>query len=283
MAGSFRDLSEAERAHPAVQARIWGSMAEMDEAVFGMTHVLEGFTPTERAKIRETIQSDPDIGMRIAEALDTEASTADVSLQRRTHLRTIAAQLTWRLKNQPIETAIDEYVGKVKKVSARNGYSEELQRKLASQAATGLFIAQAQGQPGAAPAQPGAPVAPGPGAGAAAPQQAYPPGYGPPPGYPPGYGPPPGYPPGYGPPPGYVYAPGGQPYYMVQPPVAAEPRGGAAITVGAILLGLGVIVGAIGFATLDGAGVIAITVGALLLLGGLITLIVGLVLRASST
>jgi predicted phage tail protein len=70
---------------------------------------------------------------------------------------------------------------------------------------------------------------------------------------------------------------------MVQPPVAAEPRGGAAITVGAILLGLGVIVGAIGFATLDGAGVIAITVGALLLLGGLITLIVGLVLRASST
>ena len=54
---------------------------------------------------------------------------------------------------------------------------------------------------------------------------------------------------------------------------------------GAILLGLGLIVGAIGFATasMTGAGVVAITVGALLLLGGLITLIVGLVLRASST
>jgi hypothetical protein len=285
MAGSFRDLSEAERAHPAMQARIWGSMQEMDEAVFGMTHVLEGFTPSERAKIRETIQSDPDIGMRIAEALDTDAATADVSLQRRTHLRAIASQLTWRLKNQPIETAIDEYVGKVKKVSSRNGYSEELQRKLAAQAATSVFIAQAQ--PGAQPAQPGAPAPIGPGgpgplpAGAAeAPQPAYPQGYGPPP----GYGQPSGFPPGYGPPPGYVYAPGTQaPYYAVQPPAAREPRGGAAITVGAILLGLGVIVGAIGFATLDGAGVIAITVGALLLLGGLITLIVGLVLRANST
>ncbi len=282
MAGSFRDLTEEQRAHPAVQARIWGSMQEMDEAVFGMTHVLEGFTPSERAKIRETIQSDPDIGMRIAEALDTDASTADVSLQRRTHLRAIASQLTWRLKNQPIETAIDEYIGKVKKVSARNGYSEELQRKLAAQAATSLFIAQAQGQPApdAAPGGPGAPVqaAPGggPGAAASAPQPVYPPGYAPPP---PGHGPQPG----YGPPPGYVYAPDGQPYYVVQPPTAVQPRGGAAITVGAILLGLGIIVGAVGFATLNGAGVVAITVGALLLLGGLITLIVGLVLRATST
>ncbi|MEP7120093.1 MAG: hypothetical protein ABJE95_04245 [Byssovorax sp.] len=285
MAGSFRDLSEAERAHPAMQARIWGSMQEMDEAVFGMTHVLEGFTPSERAKIRETIQADPDIGMRIAEALDTDAATADVSLQRRTHLRAIASQLTWRLKNQPIETAIDEYVGKVKKVSARNGYSEEAQRKLAAQAATSVFIAQAQ--PGATPAQPGtpAPIGPGgappaPGAAADPAQPAYPQGYGPPP---PGYGQAPGYPPGYVPPPGYTYAPGGQPYYTVQPPAQREPRGGAAITVGAILLGLGIIVGAVGFATLDGAGVIAITVGALLLLGGLITLIVGLVLRATST
>jgi hypothetical protein len=287
MAGSFRDLNEAERAHPAMQARIWGSMQEMDEAVFGMTHVLEGFSPSERARIRETIQSDPDIGMRIAEALDTDAATADVSLQRRTHLRAIASQLTWRLKNQPIETAIDEYVGKVKKVSSRNGYSEELQRKLAAQAATSLFIAQTQ--PGAPPAQPGAPAPIGPGGApppaANAAQPAYPQGYAPPPpGYP-GYGQSPGYPPGYGPPPpGYTYAPGGQPpYYSVEPPAPREARGGAAITVGAILLGLGVLVGAIGFATLSGAGVIAITVGALLLLGGLITLIVGLVLRSTST
>jgi hypothetical protein len=274
MAGSFRDLNEAERAHPAMQARIWGSMQEMDEAVFGMTHVLEGFSPSERAKIRETIQSDPEIGMRIAEALDTDAATADVSLQRRTHLRAIASQLTWRLKNQPIETAIDEYVGKVKKVSARNGYSEEMQRKLAAQVATTMFIAQPQ--PDAPPAQPGTPAPASPGGPAtAAPQLAYPPGYGPPPGYPPGYGPPP---------PGYVYQPGAQPYYVVQPPAVQEPRGGAAITVGAILLGLGVVVGIIGFATSNSAGgVVAITVGALLLLGGLITLIVGLVLRATST
>jgi hypothetical protein len=278
MAGSFRDLNEAERAHPAVQSRILGSMQEMDEAVFGMTHVLESFSPSERARIRETIEADPDIAMRVAEALDTDAGTAGVSLQRRTHLRAIASQLAWRLKNQPIETAIDEYVGKVKKVSARNGYSEELQRKLAAQAATSMFIAQAQPDP----AQPAAPALGAPPAGSAAPQQAYPPGYG----APPGYGPPPGYtgyPPGYGPPPGYAYGPGGQPYYVVQPTAPPEPRGGAAITVGAILLGLGIIVGVIGFATIDGAGVIAVTVGALLLLGGLVTLIVGLVLRATST
>jgi hypothetical protein len=277
MAGSFRDLSEADRAHPAMQARVQGSMHEMDEAVFGMTHVLEGFTPSERARIRESIQADPDIGMRIAEALDTDAATADVSLQRRTHLRAIASQLTWRLKNQPIETAIDEYVGKVKKLSARNGYSEELQRKLAAQAVTSLFIAQAP--PGAAPAQPGAPAPIGPGGAPAAgpgPLQAAPAGDGP-----------------YvnGPPPAFVYAPGDQPNYALQPPVAQAPKGGTAITVGAVLLGLGVVVGIIGVVVLSGGGGIGggiaaafvFTQGALLLLAGLITLIVGLVLRSRST
>ena len=283
MAGSFRDLSDAERAHPAMQARMQGSMVEMDEAVFGMTHVLESFTPSERARIREAIQSEPDIGMRIAESLDTGASSVDVSLQRRTHLRAIASQLTWRLKNQPIETVMDEYIGKVKKVSARNGYSEELQRKLAAQAVTAAFIAQAQ--PGAAQAQPGAPIQGAPGGGATAPA----PGASEQPAYPPGYGPPPGYPPGYGPPPNYVYLPEGAAYYAYpngqpQPPTA--PKGGTAITVGAILMGVGITVGVIGAAVMGGGsigGIFAITAGAVLLVGGLITLIVGLVLRAKST
>ncbi len=283
MAGSFRDLSDAERAHPAVQARMHSSMAEMDEAVFGMTHVLESFTPSERARIREAIQSEPDIGMRIAESLDTGASNADISLQRRTHLRAIAAQLTWRLKNQPIETAMDEYIGKVKKVSARNGYSEELQRKLAAQAVTAAFIAQAP--PGAAPAQPGAPMQGAPGGGAAAPA----PGASAQPAYPPGYGPPPAYPPGYGPPPAYVYLPDAPAYYAypnAPPQPSTAPRGGAAITVGAILMGVGVTVGVIGVAVMGGGGiegVFALTAGAVLLVAGLITLIVGLVLRAKST
>jgi hypothetical protein len=279
MAGSFRDLSDAERAHPAVQARMAGSMPEMDEAVFGMTHVLESFTPSERARIREAIQSDPDIGMRIAESLDTGAGAADISLQRRTHLRTIASQLTWRLRNQPIDTTIDEYVGKVKKVSARNGYSEELQRKLAAQVVTTAFIGQAQ--PGAAPGQPGAPIQGAPGGGAPPP-----PGAGAQPAYPPGYGPPPGYSSSETPPPTYVYLPGSATYYAypgVQPPPAAAPKGGAAITVGAILMGVGITVGVIGIASGTIEGAFAVTAGAVLLLGGLITLIVGLVLRAKST
>ncbi len=74
---------------------------------------------------------------------------------------TCASQLTWRLENQPIETAIDEYVGKVKKVSARNGYSEEVQRKLAAQVATTLFIAQTPSGATPAPVGLGGPPAAG--------------------------------------------------------------------------------------------------------------------------
>src|SRR5262245_36904126 len=40
LVGSFRDLPEEARAHPEMQARMWGSMQEMDEAIFGMTHTL---------------------------------------------------------------------------------------------------------------------------------------------------------------------------------------------------------------------------------------------------
>src|SRR5262245_28114221 len=37
LVGSFRDLPEEARAHPEMQARMWRSMQEMDEAIFGMT------------------------------------------------------------------------------------------------------------------------------------------------------------------------------------------------------------------------------------------------------
>ena len=65
-----------------------------------------------------------------------------------------------------------------------------------------------------------------------------------------------------------------------------EPRGGTAITVGAILLGIGAVTAGLGGLAIAGGGGIGgafvITLGAALGLAGLITLIVGLALRATS-
>ena len=72
-----------------------------------------------------------------------------------------------------------------------------------------------------------------------------------------------------------IYGPG-----FGEPP--RPPRGETAITVGAVLLGIGAITGIVGGVVLAGGsigGAFAITVGAVLGLAGLITLIVGLALR----
>jgi len=140
IAGSFRDLSEEQRAHPGMQQRMRDAMSEMDEAVFGMTHVLARYSPDERVRIREVLNEDPELGMRIAESLDGDAVSAGVSAARRLHLRTLSSQLTFRLKHQPVTTLIDEYVGKVQKVAARHGYTEELQRRIAAKVVSGSLL-----------------------------------------------------------------------------------------------------------------------------------------------
>jgi hypothetical protein len=140
IAGSFRDLPEEARAHPGMQQRIRDAMPEMDEAVFGMTHVLASFTANERVRIREVLNEDPEFGMRIAESLDGDAVSAGVSAARRLHLRTLSSQISFRLKHQPVTTLIDEYVGKVQKVSARHGYTEEMQRRIAARVVSGSLL-----------------------------------------------------------------------------------------------------------------------------------------------
>lgn len=62
-----------------------------------------------------------------------------------------------------------------------------------------------------------------------------------------------------------------------------DPPGSTAATVGAVLLGLGLVVLLIGAVAGDGIGPFGITIGALLALGGLITLLVAAGMRASST
>src|SRR6185503_1844195 len=167
LVGSFRDLPEEARQHPGMQARMWGSMQEMDEAIFGMTHALTRFTPDERIRIREVLNDKPDLGMQIAEALDKDAVAAGVSAARRLHLRTLSAQIGFRLKRQPVTTLIDEYTAKVQKVSARHGYTEEMQRRIASQVLSHGYLGMQAGPPpagsGAVPPPPPPPAGAEPG------------------------------------------------------------------------------------------------------------------------
>lgn len=119
LAGSVGDLPVDARTHPGMVDRLTRGLDEMDEATLGLTAHLEQLDPARRKAIQGRLRADPKLGMSIVEAFDTEASAIGVSLQRRTHLRSIATQVTWRLNAQPLSTFVDESSAKVRSIAER--------------------------------------------------------------------------------------------------------------------------------------------------------------------
>jgi hypothetical protein len=119
LAGSVGDLPAEARTHPGIVDRLTRGLDEMDEATLGVTAHLEQLDPARRKAIQGRLRADPGLGMSIVEAFDTEASAIGVSLQRRTHLRSIATQVTWRLNAQPLSTFVDESSAKVRNIAER--------------------------------------------------------------------------------------------------------------------------------------------------------------------
>lgn len=132
LVGSFGDLPEAGRMHPGVQARMWSSLQEMDDAVLGMNRMMTSFTPTERSDISRLMRDDPTAAPRILDALDQEAVKAGVNDKRRDHLREVGKHACFRMR-QSTNLFIDEYDQKVQKVSVRDSSVESFQRRLMAQ------------------------------------------------------------------------------------------------------------------------------------------------------
>lgn len=267
MAGSFHDLPEEARRHPGMQARLAGSMPEMDEAVFGMTHVLSSFTPAERIRIQEVLHEQPELGARLTASLDADAVSAGISAARRLSLHALGAHVTQRLKQEPLSALIDEPVAEVQRVSARHGYTEEMQRQIVARVVHASLLGMQAGPPaGALAPPPPAPVATG-SAAPPLPAGAQPaPGFSPPP-YP------------------YPYPPPWAPRAPQEPRKKPDP-GMTALTVGGITMGVGITSGGIGLGLLSsftttGVGAVLLGIGFGLLLVGLVTLLIGIAIRAA--
>jgi len=72
--GSFHDLPEQGRVHPAVQARMVAAMPEMDRAVSGMHDIVFSLDAVERAELTAALRREPRLVTRAAEAIDGEAA-----------------------------------------------------------------------------------------------------------------------------------------------------------------------------------------------------------------
>jgi hypothetical protein len=128
---AFRDLSEDARVHPTVQAGVHQSMPEMDEAIFGVRDRLAALTATQRADIARELRNDPELGMRVLQQLDLEASSVGAEGARRLHMRTFGMRVCERL-HESSEQLLGEYSEKLERVVARHGSDAETERKLAT-------------------------------------------------------------------------------------------------------------------------------------------------------
>lgn len=292
LASSFGDLPEAGRAHPGMQSRMWSSLQEMDEATLGMNRMLGSLTPTERADIGRLLREDATSSARILGALDDEAVKAGVTDKRRTHLQDVGRHACFRLR-QSTGLFIDEHAEKVKKVAARDGSFESVQRRVMAQMGEQAFwdyqarqtaLARAwQSVPGitqggAQPAVPASSYGQGPAATATVVSPYAPPG---------GPFPPPGGP--FPPPSGY---PVQAPHTILDPDrdeqgrsLAKLRKGNIILGVGGGLLGLGAIAAGASIALVSSTetqvgGYFMITAAALLGLGGIACLIAGAVIRS---
>lgn len=132
LTGMYKDLPEADRLHPGMQQRLERSAPELDQALFGMTGLLSSTTPVERAAIQAELKRRPDLGLRIAESINGPARKLGVSMKRRAQLRSMSTHLSWRMRVQSPSLVVDDVLGKVQRVAARNGQHEELKRHLAT-------------------------------------------------------------------------------------------------------------------------------------------------------
>jgi hypothetical protein len=148
MIGTVGELAPEQQAHEGVQLRLRGSMGEFDDAMFGMTELLENVSPTDRAAVSKALRADPELGMRMMGTFDQEAAAMGVSFKQRTKLRALSAQAVARLKQSP-DVAIAEYTGKVRRIAARQGAHAELQRRAAASLGSALMWQQADGVQGA--------------------------------------------------------------------------------------------------------------------------------------
>jgi hypothetical protein len=136
--GMIADLPIEGQMRPEVQRRIQDAIPLMDEATERTTSFLASRTAADLAYVQAGLR-DYDAGAKIFAAVDREAAANGLSDWRRAQTREIFAQAEWRLRNQPPQLIVGEYIDKVEKLGAADIPGETHLRTLAAQAGEKAF------------------------------------------------------------------------------------------------------------------------------------------------
>ena len=128
----FSDLPPEGQMHPGMQERIRRATPDIDEAVFGMTERVRSRTPDEWKATQAVLRGPTNPGMLVADKIDRHAAACALPMRRRLQTRAMFAHVDGRLRKQPPGLLVDEIVTKVDKLRERGGSPEEFQQKMSS-------------------------------------------------------------------------------------------------------------------------------------------------------
>ncbi|MBK7397344.1 MAG: hypothetical protein IPJ34_13870 [Myxococcales bacterium] len=116
--GVLQEVPVEVQTHPAIQRRLWDSMADMDFAVGESRRRLAALTPADHRNIRELLSKPGvEVGDEIFASLDRDAAAAGMSTARRLHLRSLGREVTGRLRQSP-QMFADEMLTKLDRAIA---------------------------------------------------------------------------------------------------------------------------------------------------------------------
>ena len=143
LVGNFGDLSVEGQVHPGVQKRLQYSAPEIDAAVFGTMDQIKSLSPTARADMQSALREDPALGDRVLEAIDLEAASVESSDRRRKQLHVMGKHIIGRLKHSS-DMFINEYVAKCEKLTSHPGSVAETQRFMMARMGQAAFKTRVQ-------------------------------------------------------------------------------------------------------------------------------------------
>ncbi|MBI2375539.1 MAG: hypothetical protein HYV07_16205 [Deltaproteobacteria bacterium] len=143
--GLFRGLPEELAKDPQIEAKKQALSPELDRTVVDLTRLLGSMTPADLRTVRVAIDSRPDAVMRVTSALDDHAERVGVPIGSRLRLRQAATEINFRLRKQPPELLIGQYVDKVQRLARASGGDLIGQQALVTGALEQSFWASAGG------------------------------------------------------------------------------------------------------------------------------------------
>lgn len=137
--GMLGDLPYENQIDGRVQERLWSLAPEIDETTSAMHRHLELRTSSEWADLQVRLQHRRNPAMEIVEQLSNGAEEMGLSRRRRLHTRALITQTSLRLRSQPPEVVVAEYLDQTRRVMESRAMDVMAQRNLAARLGEAAF------------------------------------------------------------------------------------------------------------------------------------------------